>query len=89
MGKIGGAGSWLTAVKRAFRSPSKREEHEQEEEEKVRFCLVSWKIVDQMSSRLVGVNCNGICFWVCAEAGKTKMDFSETFQQQRDRRTTL
>ncbi|XP_034710400.1 protein IQ-DOMAIN 14-like [Vitis riparia] len=36
MGKIGGAGSWLTAVKRAFRSPSKREEHEQEEEEKKR-----------------------------------------------------
>jgi len=43
MGKIGGS-SWLTAVKRAFRSPSKengkrssrrREENEQEEEEKV------------------------------------------------------
>ncbi|KAJ6359472.1 hypothetical protein OIU76_001073 [Salix suchowensis] len=44
MGKIGG-GSWLSAVKRAFRSPSKendkrssrrREDHEQEEEEKKR-----------------------------------------------------
>ncbi|XP_030937105.1 protein IQ-DOMAIN 14-like isoform X1 [Quercus lobata] len=44
MGKIGGS-SWLTAVKRAFRSPSKengkrssrrREENEQEEEEKKR-----------------------------------------------------
>lgn len=42
MGKKGGS-SWLTAVRRAFRSPSKdkekpsrqREEHEQEEEEKV------------------------------------------------------
>jgi hypothetical protein len=43
MGKTGGS-SWLNAVKRAFRSPSKenekrssrrREENEQEEEEKV------------------------------------------------------
>ena len=48
MGKIGG-GSWLSAVKRAFRSPSKendkrssrREDHEQEEEEKVRITLIS------------------------------------------------
>lgn len=44
MGKIAGS-SWLTAVKRAFRSPTKdnekrssrrREENEQEEEERVR-----------------------------------------------------
>lgn len=45
MGKKGGT-SWLTVVKRAFRSPTKenekktsrrREEPDQEEEEKVRF----------------------------------------------------
>lgn len=48
MGKKGGGNSWFTAVKRAFRSPTKensdknkpsgrrREEHEQEEEEKKR-----------------------------------------------------
>ncbi|PON81196.1 IQ motif, EF-hand binding site [Trema orientale] len=47
MGKIGGSSSWLTVVKRAFRSPTKeannekrssrrREEHEPEEEEKKR-----------------------------------------------------
>jgi hypothetical protein len=47
MGKKGGT-SWLTIVKRAFRSPSKenekkssrsREEHDQEEEEKVMILL--------------------------------------------------
>ena len=46
MGKTGGS-SWLTVVKRAFRSPTKenekrssrrREENEQEEEEKVKTC---------------------------------------------------
>ena len=54
MGKIGGS-SWLTAVKRAFRSSSKengkrssrrREENEQEEEEKVQnfnfLCFVHY-----------------------------------------------
>lgn len=44
MGKTGGGGSWLTAVKRAFRSPTKNEKsntrrreelQEHEEEEKV------------------------------------------------------
>lgn len=55
MGKIGGS-SWLTVVKRAFRSPTKeaaarekrssrrREEHEQDhEEEKVTFFCVHLK----------------------------------------------
>lgn len=56
MGKIGGS-SWLSAVKRAFRSPSKendkrssrrREDHEQEEEEKVKiFFLISNSFVIQ------------------------------------------
>lgn len=49
MGKIGGS-SWLSAVKRAFWSPTKenekkssrrREDHEQEDAEKVKFCSLS------------------------------------------------
>ena len=52
MGKKGGT-SWLTAVKRAFRSPSKendkksskrREEQEVEDEEKVRIFFVNFLV---------------------------------------------
>lgn len=94
MGKTGGS-SWLTAVKRAFRSPTKesekrssrrREENEQEEEEKVQTCVINFLQGFVHYHHLVFC-VREMCFWVCAEEREEKMDFPEAFESGNDCRT--
>lgn len=77
MGKKGGS-SWLTAVKRAFRSPTKesdkkssrrREDHDQEEDEEKVFthlCILSLKVNVYVSLSLdpFMLTADILCLWV-------------------------
>lgn len=104
MGKIGGSSSWLTVVKRAFRSPTKeanekrssrrREEHEADEEEKVTFFRGFIFIRERaFFFSFIGVQCCIlfflISFWDFAEERKTEMDFQEAAESAGKCYTTL
>lgn len=84
MGKMGGT-SWLTAVKKVFRSPTKQindkksgrrtVDHEQEEEEKV-FCSIIFFYHSFIYSCYFGrVIIFKLLRLICAEKRKTTMDF--------------
>lgn len=88
MGKKGGT-SWLTVVKRAFRSPSKnedkkssrrREENEKEEEEEQVINILGFTNtpISQFWRFFYILEC--LWFWIDAEEGEAKMVVQESSQ---------